>query len=350
MLAATNAGGGGLAATAEATGGRGGTGSVLGESEEATASVVATGDAGVTASSIARGGSGAGFSDPRSSGGDATALASAIGAGTLTANSSATGGSARLNGAAMARSSTTGSSGVADAGAGSGGGRFTSVVGHARAFGPGTMEAEARALVQRELAAPAPDAQEVMAVAVGSPLPVDVQSALSGNPNAIASLPAAALGMALLGATDPGDASDLQGDITFRFAPSTFSTEDRLVLALLNVSFLGDFDLLTFRILQHGAIVVDRTFTEADEVLDFFDDEVLALGPVLGSGGINSNSLRFDWDLDGAGGGTTFSATALFSIVPEPQTGFLLFQGLLVIAFRARRRRRRARPPRRYYR
>ena len=84
---------------------------------------------------------------------------------------------------------------------------------------------------------------------------------------------------------------------------------------------------------------MNRTFTEAADVLDFFDDQVFALGPVLGSGGINSNSLRFDWDLDGAGEGTTFSATGLFSVVPEPQTGFLLFQGLLVIAFRARRRR-----------
>lgn len=234
----------------------------------------------------------------------------------------------------MARSSTTGSSGSADAAAGSGGGVFTSVAAHGLASGPGGMEAESHALVQRALPASAPDAREVLAIAVGSPLPGDVQSALSGNPNAIASLPEAVLGLALLGASDPGDASDLQGDITFRFQPTAFTTQDLLVLALLDVSFLGDFDQLTFRILQHGAIVVNETFTEAGDVLDFFDDDVIALGPVLGFGALHS--LRLDCDLDGASGGTSFSATALFGVVPEPGTGFLLFQGMLVIAARAR--------------
>jgi hypothetical protein len=295
----------------------------------------------VTASSLATGGAGASSTDPSASAGDATALAAAIGAGTLTANSTATGGTARVNGAALARSSTAGSSGIADAAAGSGGGAFTSVLAHARASAPGTIGAEAQASVQRALAAPAPDSQSVLAIGVGSPLAADVESVLAGNPNASASLPEAALGMILFGASDSGDASDLRGDITFRFQSSAFEAQDRLVLALLDVSFLGDFDQLTFRIRQHGSTVVDRTFTETADVLDFFDDEVLALGPVLGSG-FNPNSLQFDWDLDGASGGTTFSATALFSVVPEPQTGFLLFQGVLVIAVRARRRGQRA--------
>jgi hypothetical protein len=328
MLAATNAGGGGLSATVEATGGNG---AELGEAGAATASVVATGAAGVAAVSTARGGS-ASLVDPGAHGGDATALASAIGAGSLSASSSATGGMGSLGGAAIARSSTEGSSGLADARAVSGGGVFASISAHGRASGSEATGVEAQALVQRAFETGPLDPQSVRVVGVGAPLPADVESALSGNPDATASIPEV-LGMALFGASDAGNAADLAGDITFGFARGAFEAQDRLVLALLDVSFLGDFERLTFRISQNGAVLVNETFTEAGAVLAFFDDRVLALGPVQG---IRISSLRLDWDLDGAAGGTTFAASALFGVVPEPGTGLLLLPGLIVLAMRRR--------------
>jgi hypothetical protein len=337
ILSAVNPGGGAFSASASSTAGFGGTGATAGAGGDATTSVIAQGNGPVTASSSARGGSYGSTSDPSSRGGNATALASATGVDNVTSRANAYGGSGLVQGAAIARSSASGSNASVVARANSGGAPFsglgpiTGLVTNTEAYGSGSLEVESQAFMKQALSGPPPTDRDVFGIAIGSPDAGDVARALAGNPNASAAIPNV-LGMALLGAKGDTSISNLSGEIEYDFDSKAFQAGDRLTLALMNVSVLGQFDTLHFRVAQNGSAVVDMTFTDVAAVLAFFDDAVLPLGKVAGS------NVLIDWALGSGSQTAAFNVTTLLGVVPEPSTGLLLGQGLLLFAVLRRTR------------
>jgi hypothetical protein len=193
--------------------------------------------------------------------------------------------------------------------------------------------------MKQALSSPPPTDRNVLGIAIGLPDAGDVAQALAGNRNAAAALPSV-LGMGLIGARGDAITGSLSGEIEYIFDSRAFQAGDRLNLALMNVSVLGEFDTLHFRVVQSGSPAIDVTFTDVAAVLAFFDDAVFSLGRIAGS------YVLIDWDLDSGSQAAAFNVTTLLGVVPEPSAGSMLGQGLVLFALLRRRRQRRAAPAR----
>jgi hypothetical protein len=337
-----------VGATGLATGGQGG-GTVAGlggNGGTANANVTAnsTGPGSSSAIATALGGLGAAGFVSGGTGGSATANASATGNGPSTAAATAIGG----NGGAAASKGIAQATAVANTingqqatahatGAGNGGLVSTStetsgsVITSLRsaATGPtdGTVNAESRANVARNVSDL--DQSGLTAYAFGTGLPggAFVNGALSTHPNigsAFSASGALVLGTGAEGAyfaNDGTTANTFESDLTFDLNTTSLSG-DLLVGLLDNLTFGSGFDRLEFRIIKQGATVLDDVFTNASAAQGFFDDHILNLGTFSN---IQPLDLEFSLVLTASSPGQGFGEDLLFgavsSVVPPPPGG-----------------------------
>jgi hypothetical protein len=246
-----------------------------------------------------------------------------------------------MNGSALARANSTGTSGTAFARAFSGGVLVTSMRADALAQVGSTVQAEARAVYGQ----PAPDfalasGLQAAAFVTGAPLPGDVAASLAGNPNAGAAGPVVILGaiLAAYPANGSGATKTYSADLSYSVDPSQLSAATPLRFAFMDpVSSGNGFDTLRLQIFKENTSVFDQSFGSLAAANTFFNDGVLDFG-------LSTNGVSGSLDLEILMTYTSHTVGDSFGVdfltaVPEPGTGGLL---LLVAGGFAGARRRRA--------
>jgi hypothetical protein len=226
----------------------------------------------------------------------------------------------------------------------------------ANAPGRAAANNQAEATIHGPAPAPPNGPLQGLAIVVGAPLRSDVQAAAVGDPvvtQFILKAGHTVLGLNTLG----GQYVDLETGTPGVFepagtaGPSVTSTSSALYtldayrlsrgdleLGLLGSTFTGSgFDSLEFRVIEGGATILDRTFTDPFAATGYFDDHVLDLGsPTGGSSG--SLDLEFDLILTTSKVGDGFSVAFLDASVPEPSSLALLAGASVALAWLSLRR------------
>ncbi len=341
-----------------ATGGRGGGASLPqgapgvggdGGSASSMATALGSGTSTVTASALAEGGMGGSLVTELGVAGDAEADASATGLGQVEASAQALGGGYRVR-APFLRFGERGGSGAAQASA-------TGATGFARGeaiTGEGAQQ-RYRALSQATLGSDASDVwaratfgealggvlpatgREGQSFLTGDPLEEDVAAALDGNSalaERFATEPSRMAALGQWGARNEGDeelvvTSEL--DVLLREAVAS-----TLAIGAYGFESEGEgFTTLAFRVESFGAVLDEELFTDLDEALAFFEDQLFEVDDAFGDDA-EAPPLRLVFVATLARG-DAFGMDLGF-VVPEPSTAPLLALGLLVLASRRRRR------------
>lgn len=374
-----------LEATARGGGGssRNGTAVAASAGANGTATSVASNVTGSAVANATADGGSAGYSNAikkYAEAGRADAHASAYAATSATARASATGGYSDSGGQAEAYAdahgsgignlvgadaSSVGGSGVADAQADTAGGLVTSARSSATASLLATAttfesgQAAARAVVGEPINGAADPfagvlGREAVAVLVAQPAEALVESALEGNTTVQEALAAANANPLMLGALGGAYALDDFGEADFGggqtiVSTSVFAAEfafgpmdgQQLILGLLDPEASGQgFSSLRFRVFNDGVSVLDQSFNESSEALNFFNDNALNLGALTVSpNGRLSLMMQIDLTGNTVGEGFYFDVLAATSAVPAPPTLWLLITGIGALVTRRHLRR-----------
>ena len=200
--------------------------------------------------------------------------------------------------------------------------------------------------------------RQAWAFAAALPVAGDIANAVTGNPNATAVFTTGdpdLLALGSLGARHTATSAGTLGALAqYALAVDVSQLADprELLVGLMNpVSAGGGFDSLRFQIGVEGNLLVDVFFTDRAAAQNYFDDQILDLGPIASFTSPSDPGLEADplevfayFFIETSAPGDRFSAQVLVAnaAVPEPSGALLLALGLGTLAAR----RRRVRPSR----
>jgi hypothetical protein len=349
-----------------------------GGSAEATAeTLIAGGGSGpspVSVSAYAKGGNGGAFfvtglpPAHGGRGGNARAESSAHSSGEVMSLATAIAGQGGFpyappywspSGMAEARASAIGTGGEARAEAGTSGFELWGLNAEASASVRSHAIVESRAEVGTPSLANSLGDVDTFAIAEGRPDLGEVQAATQGS-NEVAglftgeaidiTLSLGRIGFTRLQEAD-GSAALQSAALTILPNPLEVSALQDVILGFSNPQFLGaGFDSLRFRANNRDETLIDVSFDELDEALDYFDDRILDLGGFAAGctdgGGfgrrdfcfVSPLELIFDWTGSEQGDGFGVDLIVGLAPIPEPSSVLLMALGLAVLAVRARSR------------
>jgi len=189
----------------------------------------------------------------------------------------------------------------------------------------------------------------------GAPGAAEVLNSLSSDPNVHSNFnvsgegdgPASEmLGLVVLGGVlqqrvGPSFDYGSSGDLIVN--AGALGSAQRLLLGFEQAQFTGaGFDSLTFTVHRGNTLVANQTFDDLNTALTYFDDQMIDLGPISGSGSFELNmsfdlvtsKLNSSLDIQAIAGDATPGAGP---DVPEPRALVLLTAGLSLLMPRNRR-------------